>query len=106
MNTALASTDVSATSRDPSTLRPHWIHRNRGPTMTNQGTAPGGGFRPADHPSQQLPHWDGSRWIAAPQELKLEILRIASEHFRHDISAQWTQAGLFAIIQAALLSLF
>ncbi|MGC5225458.1 hypothetical protein ACPW96_23075 [Micromonospora sp. DT81.3] len=38
--------------------------------------------------------------------VKLEVFLQACEHFRHDISAQWTQAGLIAVIQAALLSLF
>jgi hypothetical protein len=36
----------------------------------------------------------------------LEVFRIATEHFRHDIEAHWTQASFFALIQAALISVF
>jgi hypothetical protein len=36
----------------------------------------------------------------------LEIFRIASEHFRHDIVGLWTHSSYFLLIQGALFSVF
>ena len=36
----------------------------------------------------------------------LEVLKMASEHFRQDISSHWAQASFFAVIQAAFISVF
>jgi hypothetical protein len=36
----------------------------------------------------------------------LELLKMASEHFRQDIASHWAQASFFAVIQAAFISVF
>jgi hypothetical protein len=41
-----------------------------------------------------------------PTDRELEVFRIATEHFRHDLVALWNHSSYFLIIQGALFSVF
>jgi hypothetical protein len=52
---------------------------------------------------------DSVAGAVAPQhgtDRDLELFRITSEHFRHDLVALWNHSSYFMIVQAALVSVF
>lgn len=59
---------------------------------------------PPGPPGPQGP--SGQSAAVSVQSADLELFRLACEHFRQDIAAHWSQAGIFAVIQAAFISFF